>query len=117
MKNWLLLSLTIIIPVIAQILIKIGLHSVGGLDLSEPAQIPRALLSPFVIAGLACYALGSIFLMAVLSRFEMGYANLILSLGYIALLVASVLVFHEKVTWMQTLGAGLIIVGVLLVAR
>ena len=55
--------------------------------------------------------------MAVLSRFEMGYANLILSLGYIALLVASVIVFHEKVTWIQTLGAGLIIVGVLLVAR
>jgi undecaprenyl phosphate-alpha-L-ara4N flippase subunit ArnE len=115
MKNWPLLVITIIMPVIAQVLIKIGLRKVGGLELSDPTQILRALLSPFVIGGLACYAVGSILLMAVLSRYEMSYANLILSFGYVLLLVASIIVFHEKISLVRAVGAGLIIAGIILV--
>ena len=116
MRAWALLAATTIMPVVAQVLIKIGLRAVGGFTLFDPAQIVRAFLSPFVIAGLACYTLGAFLLMAVLSRYEMSYANLILSLSYVLLLVASVVVFHEHVSTARWIGAGLILVGVVLVA-
>jgi multidrug transporter EmrE-like cation transporter len=117
MRPWMYLVVTMFIPVIAQILIKIGLQKVGNLDLSNPARIVHALLSPWVVGGLACYAVGAILLITVLSRYEMGYANLILSFGYVILLAASILIFHEKTSLSKALGAGLIIAGIILVGR
>jgi drug/metabolite transporter (DMT)-like permease len=117
MKTWPLLIVTMIVPVVAQVLIKIGLKNVGGLDLSDPTRIVRALLSPWVFGGLACYAGGALLLMAVLSRYDMGYANLMLSFSYVLLLAASVIVFHENISLLKVAGAGLIIAGIILVGR
>jgi drug/metabolite transporter (DMT)-like permease len=77
----------------------------------------KSIFSPFVFSGLVCYAFSMIAWLWVLSRYELSYARPFVALGYIIVTLYSFFFLGENVSWERWLGIGLIIVGVILVAK
>jgi multidrug transporter EmrE-like cation transporter len=87
-------------------------------DLVAAAQdAMRIVLDPWVMSGLACYAISIVSWMAVLSKVDVSYAYPFLSVGYVVVVVAAYFLFREPMGVAKILGVGLICIGVMLVAR
>jgi EamA-like transporter family. len=114
MINAIYLLLNIIMLVAGQVLFKIGLSKSGGIDLLSPWKV---FAEPYILAGLFLYGLATVVWFIILSRMPLSVSYPIQSLAYVAGMIAAVLIFHEKVTLTQWLGAGLIIGGVILIAK
>ena len=72
---------------------------------------------PFILGGLACYAISVVVWILALSRVEVSVAYPMLSIGYVVNAVAAYLLFGEAVTLQRLVGIGIIVVGVYIVAR
>ncbi len=71
----------------------------------------------FYLASLICLGLQAITWQLALARFPLSYAYSAMSIVYVNVLVISVVVFGERVTSANVVGAALIMAGVALVAR
>lgn len=120
MKQMTLLLVTIATNVLGQYMMKRGMGDVGrvGGDLTDIlGSLMRAFTNPFVVAGVAAYAFGSIFWLMLLSRVDLSYAYPVLSLGYVMITLVSALLLGENVTAMRWSGVLVICLGVFLIAR
>jgi multidrug transporter EmrE-like cation transporter len=104
----------------AQLLLKAGTNSVGVFEFSLDNVIPvgwKLATEPHIAAGLGCYVVSVIVWIMALSRVEVSIAYPLLSVGYVVNAIAAWYLFGEAVTPMRLLGIGVIIFGVILVAR
>lgn len=111
---------SVVIGAVGQILLKKGMSSLGPLTLTWKDLLPtilRICTNPFVITGLVVYMAGVLFWLAALSRVDLSYAYPFASLSYVAMLVASWLLFHEGISLVRLVGTLVICAGVLIVAR
>jgi multidrug transporter EmrE-like cation transporter len=104
----------------AQLLLKAGANAVGpfaytpsnilhaGFDLAR--QWP-------VIGGLACYVVSVVVWILGLTRVDVSVAYPLLSLGYVVNALAAWYLFGEALGAQRMIGIGVIIIGVVLVAR
>jgi drug/metabolite transporter (DMT)-like permease len=53
----------------------------------------------------------------VLTRFELSYSNLMLSLTFVLVLLASAVFFKEHISLLRWIGAALIVLGVFFVSQ
>ena len=83
-------------------------HSGGSLVL-------RAATSPWVLLGLVVFGISAIAWLAALSKVPLSVAYPFNALGYIVILVASVLVLHERANLLTWLGSLLVVSGLLIV--
>jgi multidrug transporter EmrE-like cation transporter len=74
-------------------------------------------MTPLVWLGLACYAGGALAWIAVLQRMDLGYAYPFLALNFVLVALVSMLVLGEPAPAMRWVGIGLIVAGILVVAR
>jgi drug/metabolite transporter (DMT)-like permease len=116
MKEIALFLLVICLWTSAQVLLKWGLAGFAGQKVDFRFFL-RALSSWPVLAGTLLSAAGALLWLVVLSRFELSYANLMVSFMYALIVAASAVFFKEHITPLRWLGAGLIIVGVFLVSQ
>ena len=119
MKQSLLLVGTVIINVIGQVAMKRGMTEVGPITsnlTSLPSFVRRTFSRPYVLFGLATYALGTFLWLAALSRFDLSIAYPVLSLGYVIVVFVSWLLLREKVSPRRWLGVLIICTGVYLVS-
>ena len=103
-----------------QLLLKKGMNSMGPVTLSFnqlPSVIWQMATNPSVFIGLAIYLVGTVFWLAALSRVELSFAYPFASFNYIVMLVASWIMFDEKITLSRILGTVVIGIGVLLISR
>lgn len=112
--NALLLLMNIIMLVAGQVLFKMGLDRMGGVTL---ATSWKAMFTPHILAGLLLYALATLVWFAVLSRMSLSTAYPIQSLAYVFGMVIALIVFNEPVSLTKWIGAGIIIVGVILISK
>lgn len=97
-----------------QICLKLGL---GTKSLAAPnalatlLKILHAMANPYVIAGLGCYVVSTLFWMLVLSKVRLSVAYPMLSMGYILVVFLSALVLREHVDWRYA-GIGLFCISV-----
>ena len=77
----------------------------------------KLLFNPFVFGALSLYALGAIFWLFVLSRFDLSYAYPFGALSYVLITAASWLIFKEDIPALRLVGIGCIMVGILILAR
>lgn len=109
----------IFIAVAGQILIKLGLEQTGILQMSSVTAVlgsmKKIASSPLVVGGLALYAISSFVWLVVLSKVDLSFAFPFVSLTYVLVLVASILLFHEPLLFNRVAGSALIIVGVIVV--
>jgi drug/metabolite transporter (DMT)-like permease len=83
-------------------------HSGGSLVL-------RAATSPWVLLGLVVFGISAVAWLAALSKVPLSVAYPFIALGYIVILIASVLVLHERANVMTWLGSLLVVSGLLIV--
>jgi multidrug transporter EmrE-like cation transporter len=104
----------------AQLLLKAGTNRIGEFAFSLGNIVPIGLkvaASPFVLGGLACYAVSVVVWIMALSRVPVSVAYPMLSIGYIVNAAAAWMLFGESLTAQKLVGIGFIVVGVWLVAR
>ncbi|CAN7623289.1 SMR family transporter [Paraburkholderia hospita] len=104
----------------AQLLLKAGTNAVGHFDFTMSNVIPigwRIATQPPIVGGLACYVLSVVVWVVGLSRVDVSIAYPMLSLGYVVNAFAAWYLFGEVLSAQRLIGIGVILVGVVLVAR
>lgn len=101
----------------AQLSMKVGMTPAGSAGSGVGGAYAHALTSLWVWAGLALYGLSAVAWLWVLSRLDVSVAYPLVSLGFVVTFAAGVLWLGEPWSWQRVLGAGFIVVGVLLLAR
>ncbi|BFG73655.1 SMR family transporter [Paraburkholderia terrae] len=104
----------------AQLLLKAGTNAVGHFDFTMANVIPigwRIATQPPIVGGLACYVLSVVVWIVGLSRVDVSIAYPMLSLGYVVNAFAAWYLFGEVLSAQRLIGIGVILVGVVLVAR
>jgi|SRR5687768_10918831 multidrug transporter EmrE-like cation transporter len=104
----------------AQLLIKAGTNSLGGLVTpgANPLQtVSRIVFQPFILGGLLSYVISVAVWIVVLSRVPVSVAYPMLSIGYVVNAFLGYMLFKEDLTVPKLVGIGIIIIGVLLIAR
>ena len=110
----------VLLNAVAQLLLKAGTNRIGEFAFTLENLVPVGLkvaASPFVLGGLACYAVSVVVWIMALSRVPVSIAYPMLSIGYIVNAGAAWILFGESLTAQKLIGIGFIIVGVWLVAR
>ncbi|ALP62889.1 MULTISPECIES: SMR family transporter [Paraburkholderia] len=104
----------------AQLLLKAGTNAIGHFDFTMANVLPigwRIATQPPIVAGLACYVLSVVVWIVGLSRVDVSIAYPMLSLGYVVNAFAAWYLFGEVLSAQRLIGIGVILVGVVLVAR
>ncbi len=111
---------SVVLGAIGQILLKKGMSSLGPLTLHWAQLLPtilRIVANPYVLSGLVVYMGGVLFWLAALSQVDLSYAYPFASLGYVAMMVASWLLFGEAISPLRLVGTAVIVAGVLIISR
>ncbi len=116
MKGMEVFLLSVVIWTAVQVLLKMGLNKLTGSEVNFNFFI-KALASWPVLAGLFLAVVGSLIWFVVLSRFELSYSNLMVSLTFVLVTLASVAFFKEHISVLRWIGAALIVLGVFLVSQ
>jgi multidrug transporter EmrE-like cation transporter len=105
----------------AQVLLKAGTNALGGaihLTMSNAFETFVRVASQLpILAGLACYALSLVVWIMGLSRTDVTIAYPMLSLGYVVAAAGAWLFLGEAISPQRMLAIGVIMVGVVLLAR
>ncbi|MBX3486800.1 MAG: hypothetical protein KF798_02700 [Candidatus Paracaedibacteraceae bacterium] len=105
---------------IGQIVMKAGSSSLASLSFSL-ATLPQIFLtiikSPLMVGALGLYALSAVVWIMALSKLDLSQAYPMTSIGYILTAIIGVFAFGEVMTASRLVGLGLILVGVLILAR
>lgn len=110
----------VMLNAVAQLLLKAGTNAIGHFDFTLANALPiglRVAMEPHILGGLACYVVSVVVWILALSRVEVSIAYPMLSLGYVVNAIAAWYLFGESVNAMRLAGIGVIIVGVVMVAR
>jgi drug/metabolite transporter (DMT)-like permease len=99
-----------------QVMLKHGMQiaSARAAD-SHTALAVSAARSPWVLIGLAVFAVSAVAWLATLSRVPLSIAYPFNALGYLAILTASIVVLHERASVLTWLGSLLVVSGLVIV--
>lgn len=109
--------LTIMLALYSQLIIKWQLKDVTELPtdtVQKAIFLIRLLFTPWMMSAAIATFLGGLTWMAAMTRFDLGYAYLYISLLFLLTMIASVLIFHEPLNSFKALGAVLILAGIIL---
>jgi multidrug transporter EmrE-like cation transporter len=115
-----LLLIAILLGTCAQLLLKAGANAIGPVAYTSDAVLAATLgfaLEPRILAGTGCYAVSLVLWILALTRVEVSVAYPMLSIGFALNAALAWWLLGEAVTPMRLLGIGVIIVGVVLIAR
>lgn len=104
----------------AQLLLKAGVNAVGHFEFSAANIMPVGLRLATqwpIIGGLACYVVSVGVWILGLSRVDVSVAYPMLSLGYVVNAIAAWYLFGEMLSAQRLIGIGIILVGVVVLAR
>jgi len=93
--------ISVLASTVGQLLLKKGMNDLGSVTLSANQFLLttwKMVTNPYVFIGLVIYVAGTIFWLAALSRVDLSYAYPFASLSYVVMLVASWMMFDEKIT-------------------
>ena len=109
MLSLLYILIAVVLGTVAQLFLKAGTNATPvGLGLA---------LEPRILAGAACYAVSLVVWVLALSKTPVSIAYPMVSLGFALNALLAWWLLGEAVTPMRMAGIGVIIVGVILVAR
>ena len=116
---YLILASCILLGGVTQILLKLGMNSIGPLDSPEKIfslnTLRTVILNKYILLGLGLYALSSVLWLIGLSMMEVSLMYPVLSLAYFVTTVLAFLVLNEPIRTSRWVGVGLIIIGSMLV--
>lgn len=99
-----------------QLMLKHGMTQATDLAKRGPHSLPvAAATNIWVLAGLVVFGLSALAWLATLSRVPLNIAYPFNALGYLAILIASVVVLHERANVWTALGSALVVGGLIMV--
>jgi multidrug transporter EmrE-like cation transporter len=110
----------VLLNAVAQLALKASVRDVGAIELDLGASAPVALRligEPWLWLGLICYGISVVVWILALSRVDVSIAYPMLSLGYVVNALAAWALFGEALGLSRILGIGVIILGVIILAR
>jgi multidrug transporter EmrE-like cation transporter len=118
LRTFAVLLIAISLSVTGETLLKKGVNSLGSLDFAPSALLPtfvRIFTTPLVFLGFVFIFGGSLFWLAVLSKWDLSLAYPLLSISYIASLFVGALFLGEQVTLIRIAGVVVVVAGVILI--
>jgi multidrug transporter EmrE-like cation transporter len=115
-----LLMTGVLLNAAAQLLLKAGTNAVGHFEFNIDNLLPvgmKIAFQPFIMGGMACYAISLVVWIMGLSRVPVSVAYPMLSIGYVLNAVAAWYLFGESLSAQKLIGIGFIVLGVVLVTR
>ncbi len=108
----------ILLNVCGHSFLKAGMTRVGPITGSFLHYAFNAITTPLVLLGLFSYVASVSLYMMVLSKTDLSFAYpLLMSIGYVLIVLVSFLIFKEPFSAYKWIGIGLILIGVILVGR
>ncbi len=115
-----LIGLTVALTVAGQLLVKVGMASVGTLP-ARGADLPRfflaALTNPSVAGGLVLAVAAALTWIAAVSRTQLSVAYPFMSLAIVLVLALSGAVLGEKVPLTRWVGVAIVCLGIVVASR
>jgi len=111
---------TIFFTVYGQIVLKWRMNGMGALPEGTKEKVVflvKVLFDPWVFSGFFAAFIASFFWMAAMTKFDISYAYPFMSLAFVLVLILSVILFHEILTWQKVVGLLLIIAGIVVTSR
>lgn len=117
---WLVI-LSSLCTVVANLMMREGILRNGSFMLSLQtlrSQIFSLIRQPLFVLGVVFYALAALIWFDVLSRENLSTSYpLLVSLTFVLVTVGAMVFFHEQLSWQKLAGLGIILLGIVLVAR
>ncbi|MFL9454922.1 MULTISPECIES: EamA family transporter [Nostocales] len=117
--NWqefCLLLMSVLVSVAGQFFLKLGAVKLGKVNSANTvSHILSIATTPELIAGLACYGLGALAYILLLTRVNLSVAGPSASLVYVFSVLLGYFIFKESIPLVRLVGLGLIVSGVILV--
>ena len=107
----------IVTQVIGNAALSRGMHEMGSVVSLSPLPYLRALLNPWVAAGVLILALWMLSNLTLLSRADLSYVLPVTSMSYVLIALMGRFVLHERVDTIRWAGILVITLGVALVGR
>lgn len=120
MSAFILILTGVLLNAVAQLALKASVTGMGAIHLDMGQALPVALRlagEPWLWVGLMCYGVSVVVWILALSRVDVSIAYPLLSIGYVVNALAAWALFGEAVTAQRWTGIGIIIVGVIVLAR
>jgi drug/metabolite transporter (DMT)-like permease len=114
---WVALLGAVGLDTLAELFWKLGVNNANAASTGLPETLFHTLLQPFFILAMLLFIPKYFNWMYILRKADLTYAKPITSLGFISVLIVSVLVLHEPVTWHKLLGVALVLAGVWMVGN
>ena len=116
LKEFFLLLVSIMTSVAGQFFLKSGALKLGKVNAENIISHVLSIITiPELVAGLACYALGAVAYILVLTRVNLSVVGPSIALSYVFSVVLGYFVFRETIPVARLVGLGLIVCGVVLV--
>ena len=111
------LFLSIAFSVAGQIFLKFGAIKLAKISATNIiGKVIEIFLTPELILGLTCYAIGAIAYILLLTKVDLSMAAPAVSLVYVFSVLLGYFVFKETIPITRAIGLGFIVSGVILVA-
>lgn len=115
-KEFSLLLMTVAIGAAGQFFLKVGALKIVKVNASSfISRVLGIITIPELLIGLACYGLGSVGLILLLSRVKLSIVGPSIALSYVFSVVLGYYIFRESLPFSRLVGLGLIVSGVILV--
>ena len=116
-KEFALLLISILTSVAGQFCLKAGALKLGRVSTDNAiSHVLNIATTPELIIGLACYGLGALAYILLLTRVNLSIAAPSISLVYVLSVILGYWFFREPVPAIRAVGLGFIVCGVILVA-
>jgi len=115
-QEFCLLLLSVSASVTGQLFLKIGADKLGRVDATNAVQqILGIVTTAELLIGLACYGVGAVVYILLLTRVNLSVAGPSASLVYVFSVLLGYFIFKESIPLMRLAGLSLIVCGVILV--
>ena len=112
--------LTVIFTVYSQLVMRWQVTMAGPLPVDVQGKFSyvfELIFNPWVLSGIISTFLAGVSWMLAMTKFEISYAYPFVSLNYILVLAAGVLLFDESISVAKIVGCVLVMFGIVVVAR
>ncbi len=120
-KGFILVVISALLTVMANLMLRAGVVKAGGFSLSTETlarEVASLLRQPLFDMGMFLYGLASLVWFRVISTEELSRSYpLLVSLTFLLVTLGAVLLFRESLSIRKLIGLGVILAGILLVAR
>jgi len=111
---------TVLCTVYSQLVMRWQVGGAGEIPPDGPGKmrfIATLLINPWVMSGIVATFLAGVSWMLAMTRFEISYAYPFVSLNYVIVLAASILLFNESLSLPKIIGTVLVIAGIVVISK